>query len=215
VVYNLVYPGVVMAGLGAWWLGQALRRRLGPAPGMSERMGRAVTTVVVLVIVGAVPVYVVLSSSWERARANITGIVDGTTGGSLAGSDARAAFAWLADNTEPGQRVLNEFADGSAWMYAEERVLPVFGAKVAAFSGQWGDREYLLAHAGEYRTDPKVRELMAEWDVRYAYLGGRLFPDHDPSSDPPLSVESLVGGGWTIVFQLGDSTVLAPPHDRA
>ena len=107
--------------------------------------------------------------------------------------------------------MLNEFADGSAWMYAEERVLPVFGAKVAAFPGQWGDREYLLAHAADYRTDPRVRELMDEWDVRYAYRGGRLFPLHEPSSDPALEVESLVAGGWRIVFEQGDATVLEPP----
>lgn len=209
--YNLVYPGVVAISLGAWWLGRALRDRLGPAPGLSPRAGRTVTTALVLVVVGVVPAYVVLSVSHERAEGNFTGIDETLSGGSLAGPDARAAFAWLAAHTEPGQRVLNEFADGSAWMYAEERVLPLFGAKVAAFPDQWGDRVYLLEHAADIRTDPKVRELMQTWDVRYAYLGGRLFPGHDPSSDPPLTVESLVAGGWTIVFQQGDATVLAPP----
>ncbi|MFN8167409.1 MAG: DUF6541 family protein [Candidatus Nanopelagicales bacterium] len=209
--YNLVYPGVALVSLGAWWIGRTLRDRLGPAPGMSPRAGRAVTTAVVLVVVGLVPAYVVLATSHDRAQGDFTGIDETLSGGSLAGPDARAAFAWLADHTEPGQRVLNEFADGSAWMYAEERVLPLFGAKVAAFPGQWDDREYLLAHAAEWRTDPTVRELMQKWDVRYAYLGGRLFPGHDPSSDPALTVDDLVAGGWTIVFQQGDATVLAPP----
>ena len=43
IVYNLAYPGVIMAGLGAWWLCALLLDRIGPAPGMSERAGRAVT----------------------------------------------------------------------------------------------------------------------------------------------------------------------------
>ena len=211
VAYNLVYPGVVLAGLGAWWIGRALRDRLGPAPGLAPRAGRAVTTVIVLLVVGVVPMYVVLSASSDRARGDITGIDADLPGGSLAGPDARAAFAWLSTHTDPGERVLNEFADGSAWMYAEERVLPLFGAKVSAFPGQWDDRDYLLAHAADWRTDPKVRALMAEWDVRYAYLGGRLFPGHEPSSDPALTAEGLLAGGWSIVFQQGEATVLAPP----
>ncbi len=211
VAYNLVYPGAIVAGFGAWWLGRAVRDALRRTTALSGPRGRVVASVAALLLVGALPVAVVLQESSDRATGTFTGVDGGFPGGSLAGADARAAFAWLADNTEPGQRVLNEFADGSAWMYAEERVLPLFGAKVAAFPGQWGDREYLLAHAADYRTDPKVRELMAEWDVRYAYLGGRLFPDHEPSSDPALTVEALVDGGWTIVFQQGDATVLAPP----
>jgi hypothetical protein len=213
VVYNLVYPGVIMAGFGAWWLGRALRNRLGPVPGMPDRAGQAVTTGVALLVVGVVPVYVVLTASTEQATGVFSGFDDGRPGGSLAGRDARAAFAWLAATADPRDRVLNEFADGSAWMYAEERVLPLFGAKVAAFPGQWDDREYLLAHAADYRTDPRVRELMEKWDVRYAYLGGQIFPGHEPSSDPALTVESLVAGGWTIVFEQGDATVLAPPAD--
>ena len=39
---------------------------------------------------------------------------------------------------------------------------------------------------------------------------GRLFPDHAPSSDPALTVEALVAGGWTIVFQQGDATCSPP-----
>jgi hypothetical protein len=211
IAYHLVYPGVVMAALGGWWPARALRDALRRTSAFSGPRGRSAAAAVVLVLVGVLPLAMVLRESVDRATGTFTGIAGGFPGGSLAGPDARAAFAWLAANTEPGDRVLNEFADGSAWMYAEERVLPLFGAKVAAFPDQWGDREYLLAHAADYRIDPRVRELMDEWDVRYAYLGGRLFPDHDPSSDPALTVESLVEGGWTIVFQQGDATVLAPP----
>lgn len=211
IAYNLVYPGVIMAGLGAWWLGRALRDALRRTSAFSGPRGRPAAAAIAVLLVGVLPTVLVLRESVDRGTGTFTGIAGGFPGGSLAGPDARAAFAWLADRTEPGDRVLNEFADGSAWMYAEERVLPVFGAKVGAFPGQWGDREYLLAHAADYRTDPRVRELMDEWDVRYAYLGGRLFPDHDPSSDTALTVESLVAGGWTIVFQQGDATVLAPP----
>ena len=124
--------------------------------------------------------------------------------GSLASSDQRAAFAWLAQHSQPGDRVLNDPTDGSAWMWALQSVPPLFATAPHQIAG-WGDRLFLQRNAAQMASNPAVTAAADEWHVRYAYVGPQVFP----AQEAHLSVTDLESqGGWRPVFTAGGSTVL-------
>ncbi|CAB4941367.1 MAG: hypothetical protein F2842_04495 [Actinobacteria bacterium] len=133
------------------------------------------------------------------------GVVDAAyEQGSLAGIHERAAFDWLATRVSPGERVLNDPADGSGWMWTLSGVPPLFAVAPHQIEG-WGNRTVLIDSASEVGSDLAVRGFADLWRVRYAYVGPRVFPEHEAS----LSVRQLVdGGGWRVVFRSGGATVL-------
>ena len=98
---------------------------------------------------------------------------------SLIGPDQRAGFDWLASRVGPGGRVLNDFSDGSGWMATLDRVTPVFAVKPdpPPLDPQtvWGDRWYLLTHAGSLSTDPRAKAAARKWAVRYVYINDKSF----------------------------------------
>jgi hypothetical protein len=207
---NLVYPSAAFLGLGAWWFARALARRLGPAPVGDPRVARAVPVGVALAVV-ALPVVGVLSlAATSLLRENFAGGTGFRTGGSLATPDARASWDWIAARSRPGDQVLNQFADGSAWMYAEAGLAPVYLARptVPVDDGEAG---YLFSHAAAVATDPKAAAAARALHVRYAYAGSRLFPLHDRATTPHLDVDAMVAGGWRVVQRTSTTVVLALP----
>ncbi len=211
VTASLLFPGLVVCGLGAWWCARTVTRVLGPMPGLPVGRGETASRFLTILLVGSLVVIPTVLRSESIAANNFTGSLADGTGSSLSSPGARAAFDWLARNTASDERVLNEFADGSGWMYAEAGVAPLFAMKVATFPDQWGDRTYLLAHAADLGTDDRAACAAEAWNVRYAYVGGRLFVGHKGSVDPALGVGPLTAGGWTVVFRDGDATVLERP----
>jgi hypothetical protein len=110
---------------------------------------------------------------------------------SLIGPDQRSAFSWLGRHVPPGQRVLNQFSDGSGWMDVLDTVTPLFattpddGNDPAAL---WGERLYLLNHAGNLATDRRAQRAAKVWHVTYAYVNGRIF---DGNQAPRLTDRKL------------------------
>ncbi len=97
------------------------------------------------------------------------------SGGPTVSKDEEAAFTWLAQHTAPGERVLNDKADGSVWMYALAGVMPTqwnfYGAEFDTDAG------YLSVFANDVEKYPKVRELLTDLKVRYAFVGsGKVTP---------------------------------------
>ncbi|MGW4060961.1 DUF6541 family protein [Amycolatopsis sp. NPDC004747] len=91
-------------------------------------------------------------------------------------ADEETAFAWLAERTVPGERVLNDRFDGSVWMYALQGVKPTqwnyYGAEPASDVG------YVSAHANRLEADPRARKILCELKVRFAFVGkGNAIPD--------------------------------------
>lgn len=96
---------------------------------------------------------------------------------SLVGPDERAAFSFLAQRTRPGERVLNQHQDDSAWMYSLYGVPPVFAVKTNNYeSSDWDDALYLSGHVRETGQDPRTDELLDTFRVRFVYVGTRVFP---------------------------------------
>ena len=204
----LVYPWVALVGLGTWWLARALRRVLSPAPVRSPRWAAAIPVCLALLLV-AVPVTGALLPSAASVRDNFAGDPAAAVGGSLATADARASWQWLAAHTAPGDRVLNQFADGSAWMYADAGLAPLFPMKVVR--PLTGDAGYLFDHAADLAHDADARRIATHLRVHYAYLGTRLFPDHSEPTTPLLSAGRLIDGGWRVVFRTPSTVVLEAP----
>ncbi|MDQ7804735.1 hypothetical protein Q5425_13390 [Amycolatopsis sp. A133] len=91
------------------------------------------------------------------------------SGGPSVSKDEEAAFTWLAQHTAPGEHVLNDKADGSVWMYALAGVMPTqwnfYGAEFDTDAG------YLSVFGNDVEKYPKVRKLLTDLKVRYAFVG--------------------------------------------
>ena len=206
---NLVYPSAAFLGVGVWWLARAVARRLGPAPVDDPRLARAVPVVLALAVI-ALPALGLLSvAATALLRANFAGGDGFRSGGSLATPDARASWAWLRDHSRAGEQVLNQFADGSTWMYAEDGLAPVYLARPTLPLD--GDAGYLMTHAASVTADPKAAAAARALHVRFAYAGDRLFPLHDRATTPHLDVDAMVAGGWRVVQRTPTTVVLEIP----
>ncbi|WP_034267357.1 DUF6541 family protein [Haloechinothrix halophila] len=84
------------------------------------------------------------------------------------------AMRKMAAFAEPGERVLNDRADGSVWLYAITGVKSVaahFDDKVPP-----PDAQYLAEHFNDYETDPEVRAAVERLNVRHVFIGSGLWP---------------------------------------
>jgi hypothetical protein len=139
----------------AAWL--ARRLRLGTS--RSSLLGVTAALVVVLALLG--------NGAYTNRNAALLGRVyhDGPT----VSSGEVAAFEWLARNLEPGEQVMNDRHDGSVWMYAMAGVEPMEWT----FYGNTVDPavEKLHLELNQMDDEPEVREVLAEEDVRYVFIG--------------------------------------------
>ena len=100
----------------------------------------------------------------------------------------------LPDFVPPGERVLNDRGDGSAWMYAIAGVLPVAGHYNA---GQIGpDADLLAGRFNEYPNDPAVRAAVARLGVNYVMVDrGFVRAGYSGSADSAPVAAELAGAG--------------------
>ena len=118
-------------------------------------------------------------------------------------TDEETAFAWLAGHTVPGERVLNDRLDGSVWMYALQGVQPTqwnyYGALHASDVG------YVSAFANRVESDPRVRKILRELKVRYAFVGkGNAVPNQ--RNDPGL-LNLDAAPGFKLVYRNAGASV--------
>ena len=81
----------------------------------------------------------------------------------------RTALGWLGQHTVPGERVMNDRADGSVWMYALEGLRPVEWTFYGADPGT--DAAYLSVFLNDLDRYPKVRRTLTALGVRYVFVG--------------------------------------------
>ncbi|WET79295.1 hypothetical protein P3102_35595 [Amycolatopsis sp. QT-25] len=113
------------------------------------------------------------------------------------------AYAWLGKHVVPGERVMNDRADGSVWMYALSGVQPVewtnYGAEFTTKAG------WLSVFLNDINREPRVREALTDLKVRYVLVGkGKV----------AVNAQSAVGlqrlditPGFKRVFQNPDASV--------
>lgn len=92
--------------------------------------------------------------------------------------DEIAAFDYLGAHVGSREQVLTDGdVDGSLWMYAFSGAAPVF-ALTSSFEREGvyaPSRRYLRNHITEVATNPRVRELLQRYNVRYVYYGTKVF----------------------------------------
>ncbi len=97
----------------------------------------------------------------------------------------------IARIVPPGERVLNDRGDGSAWMYPLTGVRPVAAHYDAARTGP--DAQLLAAGFNRYPDDPAVRAAVARLDIRYVQLDAGFLRSY-AVREPGLV--SLAGRPW-------------------
>ena len=123
---------------------------------------------------------------------------------SLVRDPERAAFAFLVAHVKPGERVLNDVTDGSGWMWTLDGVTPVFPSQ-SVNHPEWGDRLYLQRHAAQLATDRKAALVADQWNVRWLYLGPRLFPFRKPVLNRTALLKSPA---WRTVYDVDGVIIL-------
>jgi hypothetical protein len=106
----------------------------------------------------------------EIRMQNNTGDGPAVSGAELQG------FSVLGRLVPPGERVMNDRGDGSAWMYAMDGVLPVAGHYIG--EGVDPDAQLLAERFDDYDTDPAVRAAAARLHVGWVVVdSGFLRPN--------------------------------------
>jgi len=113
------------------------------------------------------------------------------------------AYAWLGQHVVPGERVMNNKADGSVWMYALSGVQPVewtnYGAEFTTKAG------WLSVFLNDINREPRVREALTDLKVRYVLVGkGKVAPNVQTA----VGLQRLdITPGFKRVFHNSDASV--------
>jgi hypothetical protein len=165
-----VVPVAVVAGHGLAEVQRAtatgIRALAGKVGAGPPAPARRASSVVAAVLVLAV--FFVASNELYLAR-NVARMRLMAPDGPVVSSLEVDAMHQLATVVPPGQRVLNDRGDGSAWMYAIAGVLPVAGHYNASQIGP--DTQLLNARFNQYPHDPAVRAAVERLGIEYVMVG--------------------------------------------
>ncbi|MEU4739887.1 DUF6541 family protein [Actinosynnema sp. NPDC023658] len=114
-----------------------------------------------------------------------------------------AAYRWLSEHVEPGERVMNDVFDGSGWLYAVAEVEPVEWTFYGTPEGT--PSHYLVEHLNDLGTDPEVRADLNELKVRYVLVGRGFVRKDNRIADGFVGLDRTPG--FTEVFRNSDSVV--------
>lgn len=115
----------------------------------------------------------------------------------------RVALDWLGKHARPDERVMNDRADGSVWMYALEGLRPVEWTFYGAEPGT--DAAYLSLFLDGLDRYPKVRETLTALGVRYVFVGSGTAT---PNLRNSVGLADLGRSpGFRQVFRNADATV--------
>ncbi|MBB5958864.1 hypothetical protein FHS29_005473 [Saccharothrix tamanrassetensis] len=102
-------------------------------------------------------------------------------------ADDEKAIDWLAGRVRPGERVLNSANDGSTFLYVKKGVPIVNTSSLGNVKSPHTYR--LLRDFNRYPSDPEVRRMLRELNVRWVYVDTRA-----PTIGAGSSPENWVGG---------------------
>ncbi|MER7044847.1 DUF6541 family protein [Streptomyces jumonjinensis] len=189
--YRLLPMVVLLVALGAGAAAGAAVRLLS-LPDVRPNQGLAALLVVVWALVSTVSWY---NTQSPAARAYVAGSRRPT----LVTEGEVAAFGWLGRHVGPRERVLNDWVQGTEWMYATHGVVPF---QPYAYT-TWAERprNQLLRDLGRLGEDASVLRRLKEYRIRYVIVSASRLPSPQNLVLPPD------GRGLTRVFASGDTAV--------
>ncbi|WP_222267278.1 DUF6541 family protein [Modestobacter marinus] len=137
-------------------------------------------------------------------------------------ADETAAMAWLADRVGPGERVMNDAGDGSAYMAAVAGLRPVFGHQVNAETV--GPVQALLRDRFScLDSDRDVRHAIGTLGIRYVFVSeGYVRRNRERAEgltgladSPSVALEHARGAVRIYRVQLGELSADPRPACRA
>jgi hypothetical protein len=167
------------------------------------RLPKLRATPVVAAALAALALVLGLGSRGGYVGLNTAHVTIGYRGFPALSGDERIALDWLGRHATPGERVMNDRADGSVWMYALEGLRPVEWTFYGAEPGT--QAAYLSVFLNDLDRYPKVRETLTALGVRYVFVG---------SGTATPNIRNSVGladlgrtPGFRVVFRNADATV--------
>ena len=184
--------GQFISSVGEWSADYVVRWR--PAwSGAPVATLAAITTVLVIAVLG----------NGAYIERNSSRLASAYPGGPTVTDGERSAYAWLAEHVGSQQRVMNDFRDGSVWMYALAGVKPVewiFGGTSADSSAS-----LLTRQLDELREDGPIRRALNELDVRYVIVGEGFIRNRDDRAEGLRQLES--NPNFHVVYRNPDAVI--------
>lgn len=169
-----VLPLAVVAAHGLAQTSDSLRRAVEPALSRLplRQASLPLATLTAAVVLGA---YLAVTGGSYLGR-NEVRMQNNTGNGPAVSREELVGFQELGRLVPPGQRVMNDRGDGSAWMYAMAGVLPVAGHYYG--NGVDPDATLLAQRFDDYDSDLTVRAAAARLNVHWVVVDrGFLRPD--------------------------------------
>lgn len=154
-------------------------------------------------IVALVSAVTIAVSGVSGAVATVFRLPESDARGEVVSRSQIVFFRSIGDVVPPGERVLGDPWDGSAWTL-------VFGDREPVFphvNGQWdADRQTLAWRLAEIDTDPEVCAALDRLRVRYVTYAPHAFGGGDPSGNQFPGPHAAVDAGlFTLVDTDGDT----------
>lgn len=183
----LPLAGAVGFGVFVWKVGEWLAVRMSRVPVFA--FGLAIVLVCAVLAAGAY-----IPRNANRLAINYTD-------GPVVGSDERAAYAWLATKVQPDEIVMNDFHDGSVWMYALAGVRP---AEWTYYGSTNTPSAFLTENLNKLNTDPRVRQALDQLKIRYVLVGTGMEREYETSTG---FVDLAATKGFRQIFHNNGATV--------
>ncbi|MGY1841604.1 MULTISPECIES: DUF6541 family protein [unclassified Modestobacter] len=158
-----------LAAHGLWrvteWVRGLLARRRPPGAGRRRAPTRSAGA---LIAVGAT----LLATVVLYAPRNVDRVAQYYDDEHYLSTAETVAMDWLADRIEPGQTVMNDPGDGSAYLLALQGIRPLFGHQVPAitYDEAGPTRQALLERFRCLDTDPTIRDAIDRLDIGYVFV---------------------------------------------
>jgi hypothetical protein len=144
------------------------------------------------------------------------------SGGSVTAGELEAMEV-LAGLVGPGQTVMNDPGDGSAWMWALHGIRPMFGQAIVDVTRPplEAPQRTVLFGFNCIDSDPEVRQVVEQYEIRYVYVGEGFILPHMVRAEgmanlaDSRSLRPVYENGETTIYEIELSDLVPPSEDAA
>lgn len=113
------------------------------------------------------------------------------------------AGRWVAERSQPGERALNQWSDGSPWGYAQYGTPVAVPYTTTLYRDNLPERGYLIGHLDELGSNPQIDNTMLALRIRWVILDStKLLKSSAKAPAVPVNSPFV-----RVAFQSGGTTV--------